>query len=277
MRRLDGKVALVTGASGGQGEVEARLLAAEGAAVVVADVLVEQGERLVAELVAAGHRALFAELDVSDVPAWARVVQRIESELGRLDVLVNNAGVSDRRGVVEQPDDAFDRVLEVNLWGPVAGMQACAPLMARGGGGAVVNVSSIAGLTGYDAAGYTASKWGLRGVTKTAALELAPLGIRVNSVHPGVILTPMVSNVPREVVDAFARVNPNPRAGRPEEVAHTVVHLCIEELSSYTTGAEVAVDGGFVAGGAHRAQSLRIAELAAQDQRRPTPQEGLDD
>lgn len=261
MGRLDGKVALITGAAGGQGEAEARLFAAEGASVVVADVLVEQGTALAAELASAGHRALFVELDVADEAAWARAVAQVEADLGRLDVLVNNAGVSDRRGVVEQPDDAFDRVLAVNLWGPVVGMQTCAPLMARGGGGAIVNVSSIAGLTGYDAAGYTASKWGLRGVTKTAAAELGPLGIRVNSVHPGVILTPMVANVSREVVDSFARVNPLPRPGLPEEVAHTVVHLCLEELSSYTTGAEVAVDGGFVAGGAHRAQSLRVAEL----------------
>lgn len=261
MRRLDGKVALVTGASGGQGEAEARLFAHEGAAVVVADVLVEQGEALVAELVADGHRALFVELDVTDPDAWAAVVARVEAELGRLDVLVNNAGVSDRRGVVEQPQDAFDHVVDVNVWGPVAGMQACAPLMARGGGGSIVNVSSIAGLTGYDAAGYTSSKWGLRGVTKTAALELAPLGIRVNSVHPGVILTPMLANVSREVIDRFARVAADPRAAAPEEVAHTVVHLSIDELSSFTTGAEIAIDGGFVATGAHRAQALRVAQL----------------
>lgn len=261
MGRLEGKVVLVTGASGGQGAAEARLFAMEGAAVVIADVLVEQGEALAAELVSAGHRARFVQQDVTDEGRWAEVVSGIDAEFGRLDVLVNNAGVSDRRGVMEQPDEAFDLVLAVNLWGPVAGMQACAPLMGRTGGGSIVNISSVAGLTGYDAAGYTSSKWGLRGVTKTAALELAGLGIRVNSVHPGTILTPMVSNVSREDIDHYVRVNPDPRAGLPEEIAHTVVHLAIDELSSFTTGAEIVIDGGFIAGGAHRGQALRMAEL----------------
>lgn len=261
MGRLDDKVVLVTGASGGQGAAEARLFAEEGATVLVADVLVDAGKALVTELAAAGHRAVFVELDVADEKRWAEVVAEIESVFGRLDVLVNNAGVSDRRGIMDQPEDAFDDVLSINLWGPVAGMQACAPLMGRTGGGSIVNISSVAGITGYDAAGYTASKWGLRGVTKTAALELAPLGIRVNSVHPGTILTPMLSNVTGEEIDRYVSVNPDPRAGTPEEIAHTVVHVSIDELSSFTTGAEIVIDGGFVAGGAHRAQSLRIAEL----------------
>lgn len=261
MGRLDGKVVLVTGASRGQGEAEVRLFAAEGATVVVADVLVEPGQALAEEMVAAGHRAEFVELDVSSEQRWAEVVAQVDRSHGRLDVLVNNAGVSDRRGVMEQPEDAFDHVLAINLWGPVAGMQACAPLMGRGGGGSIINISSVAGMTGYDAAGYAASKWGLRGVTRTAALELAPLGIRVNSVHPGTILTPMLSNTTREVIDHYVRVNPDPRAGLPEEIAHTVVHLAIDELSSFTTGAEIVIDGGFIAGGAHQAQALRIAEL----------------
>lgn len=260
MGRLSGKVVLVTGASGGQGKAEAQLFAAEGATVVIADVLVDQGEALATELVAQGHRAEFVELDVTDEARWAEVVAGIESRLGRLDVLVNNAGVSDRRGVMEQPEEAFDQVLGVNLWGPVAGMQACAPLMGRSGGGSIVNISSVAGLTGYDAAAYTASKWGLRGVTKTAALELAPLGIRVNSVHPGTILTPMLSNATPEVIDNYVRVNPDPRAGVPDEIAHTVVHLALDS-SSFTTGAEIAIDGGFVAGGAHRSLSLLTASL----------------
>lgn len=259
--RLSGKVVLVTGASGGQGAAEARLFAAEGATVVVADVLVDQGEALVAELVSSGHRAVFVELDVVDETRWAEVVAGIEADLGRLDVLVNNAGVGDRRNLMDQPEDGFDRVLAINLWGPVAGMRACAPLMGRTGGGSIVNISSVAGLTGYDAAGYTASKWGLRGVTRTAAVELAPLGIRVNSVHPGTILTPMLSAASTEEVEHYVRVNPDPRAGMPAEIAHTVVHLAIEELSSFTTGAEVVIDGGFIAGGAHRSQSLLTAAL----------------
>ncbi|WP_456697671.1 SDR family NAD(P)-dependent oxidoreductase [Aeromicrobium sp. P5_D10] len=258
MRRMDGKVALVTGASGGQGEAEARLFAAEGAAVVIADVLVEAGRALADELVAAGHRAVFVELDVADESRWTEVVEGIERDFGRLDVLVNNAGVSDRRGILDQDEQAFDRVLDINLWGPVVGMQACAPLMGRGGGGSIVNISSIAGLTGYDAAAYTASKWGLRGVTKSAALELSALGIRVNSVHPGAVLTPMLSNVAPEIIDNFVRVNADQRAGEPEEIAMTVLHLATDE-SSYTTGAEIVVDGGFVASGAHRSLALLTA------------------
>ncbi len=261
MGRLNDKVVLVTGAAGGQGAAEARLFAEEEATVVVADVLVEQGEALVAALVAAGHRAVFVELDVADEARWAEVVAQIEADFGRLDVLVNNAGISDRRGVMEQPEEAFDRVLAINLWGPVAGMQACAPLMGRTGGGSIVNISSVAGLTGYDAAGYTSSKWGLRGVTKTGALELAPLGIRVNSVHPGTIITPMLRFTTTEVIDNYVTVNPDPRAGQPEEIAHTVVHLAIDEVSSFTTGAEIVIDGGFIAGGAHRGQALRTTEL----------------
>ncbi len=263
MGRLSGKVVLVTGASGGQGEAEARLFAEEGAAVVIADVLVDQGAALADELAAAGHRAVFVELDVTDEQRWAEVVAEIDADLGRLDVLVNNAGIGDRRNLMDQPEEGFDHVLAVNLWGPVAGMQACAPLMARDGGGSIVNISSVAGLTGYDAAGYTASKWGLRGVTRTAALELAPLGIRVNSVHPGTILTPMLSASSAEDIDHYVRVNPDPRAGVPDEIAHTVVHLALE-TSSFTTGAEIVIDGGFVAGGAHRSQSLLTAAYQEQ-------------
>lgn len=260
MGKLDGKVALITGSSGGQGEAEGRLFASEGATVVLADVLVEQGRALAAELTAAGHRAVFVHLDVSDVQRWAEVVAQIEQDFGRLDVLVNNAGVSDRRGITEHDEDAFDRVLDINLWGPVAGMQACAPLMGRSGGGAVVNISSVAAMMGFHGAAYTSSKWGLRGVTKSAALELSSLGIRVNSVHPGTIRTPMIASSSDEAVKKFADINADQRVGEPIEIARTVLHLACDD-SSYTTGAEAVVDGGFVAVGAHRAQSLVVAQL----------------
>ncbi len=264
-RRFDGKVVLVTGGSGGQGEAEARLFAAEGAVTVIADVLVEQGQALADELVARGDRAEFVELDVSDEDRWAEVVAEIDADHGRLDVLVNNAGVGDGRGIVDQGLRGWDRVLGINLWGPVVGMRTVAPLMKRGGGGSIVNISSVAGLTGYDHAAYTASKWGLRGVTKTAALEYADDGIRVNSVHPGTIITPMIAAIPDDVVDHYVRVNPNRRSGVSDEIAWAVLHLASDE-ASFTTGAELAVDGGFIAGGANRA--LELAVMAAKEESR---------
>lgn len=254
-RRFDGRVVLVTGASGGQGEAEARLFAAEGATVVVADVLVDQGEALAAELVGSGLVAEFVRLDVADEDQWTAVVDGIDERHGRLDVLVNNAGIGDGRGIVAQGLRGWDRLLDINLWGPVVGMRTVAPLMARGGGGSIVNISSVAGMTGYDHAAYTASKWGLRGVTKTAALEYADAGIRVNSVHPGTIITPMVAVMSDEVIDNYVRLNPNGRIGVPEEIAWAVLHLASDE-ASFTTGAELVIDGGFISGGANRALDL---------------------
>lgn len=256
-RRFEGRVVLVTGASGGQGEAEARLFAAEGATVVVADVLAEQGEALVADLVAAGLAAEFALLDVADEEQWAATVEGIDRRHGRLDVLVNNAGIGDGRGIVAQGLRGWDRLLDINLWGPVVGMRTVAPLMERGGGGSIVNISSVAGLTGYDHAAYTASKWGLRGVTKTAALEYAGAGIRVNSVHPGTIITPMVAVMSDDVIDNYVRLNPNGRIGVPDEIAWAVLHLASDE-ASFTTGAELTIDGGFIAGGANRALELLV-------------------
>lgn len=257
MPRLEGKVALITGASGGQGAAEARMFAAEGAAVVIADLLDDQGEALAAELRDEGYAATYRHLDVSDEDSWRAVVDGIEAEQGRLDVLVNNAGIGDRRGVVEQPLRSFNKVIDVNVWGPVVGMRTCAPVMARGGGGSIVNISSIAGLTGYDAAAYTASKWALRGVTKLASLEYADDGIRVNSVHPGTIITPMIADVPQADLDNYVRVTPMRRAGVSDEIATAVLYLASDE-ASFVTGAELVVDGGFVAGGANMSLALRV-------------------
>lgn len=262
--RLEGKVALITGAAGGQGESEARIFAAEGATVVLADVLAEAGQDVAAELIAAGLRAEFAELDVTDEDRWAELVQDIEARHGRLDILVNNAGVGDGRGVETQGVRGWDRVLDINVWGPVVGMRTVAPLMARNGGGSIINISSVAGLTGYDHAAYTASKWALRGVTKTAALEYADKGIRVNSVHPGTILTPMIDVIPDDVVNNYVRITPNRRAAVSEEIAWGVLYLASDE-ASFTTGAELAIDGGFIAGGLNRALELRVMEEKAKE------------
>jgi len=249
VHRLGGKVALVTGAASGQGAAEARLFASEGAAVAVADID-EPGGRAVAEEL--GERGLFVPLDVADELQWAAAVEQTVGAFGGLDILVNNAGIGfPPRRIEDELPAEHDRVLATNLRGVYLGMRAAvAPMTARGGG-SIVNISSIDGLVGV--AGmttYAASKFAVTGMTRTAALELGRRGIRVNSVHPGVIETPLVRTAPPEVLERLQRLldhQPIPRMGRPEEVAHLALFLASDE-SSYCTGAQFVVDGGHLAG-----------------------------
>ena len=222
-------------------------MASEGASVVVADILFDQARAVVEEIKQAGGTALAAHLDVVSEDSWAATVAATLEAYGRIDALVNNAGVSHRVAFMDIDLADWNRVLAINLTGPFLGIRAVAPSMASAGEGSIVNISSIAGLTAYPAAAYSASKWGLRGLTKVAALELAP-AIRVNSIHPGLIETPMLSDAPKVLKDAFCEVIPAGRGGRPEEVADLVLFLC-SDGSRYVNGAEIAVDGGFVAGG----------------------------
>jgi 3alpha(or 20beta)-hydroxysteroid dehydrogenase len=245
--RLEAKVALISGGSRGQGAAEARLFVEHGASVVIGDVLEAEGKELASEI---GERCRFVPLDVTVENAWVEAVAFTEEQFGQLDVLVNNAGILLFKQLVNTDLDEFRRVLEVNLVGTFLGTKHAAPAMERAGGGSIVNISSIGGLMGLPAvSAYVASKFGVRGLTKSAAIELGPKGIRVNSVHPGGVNTPMVvpEGTPDEAFEQFYSELPLQRIGTVDDVASMVLFLASDE-SSYATGAEFVVDGGASAG-----------------------------
>ena len=250
MGRLDGKVALISGAARGMGQAEARLFAAEGAVVVVADILEEEGQQLAKEL---GDAAIFQPLDVRSEDQWAQAVSTTTDVFGKLNVLINNAGIVIPSPLRDLTLENYQAVLDVNQTGVFLGMRAVIPAMEAAGGGSIVNVSSIDGLIGMDLVfSYVASKFAVRGMTKTAALELAPSSIRVNSLHPGFVHTrmgdPAGDGGSREMLDRYgARRIPAGRAGEPEELAAVALFLASDE-ASYCTGAEFVADGGFTAG-----------------------------
>lgn len=240
--RVAGRVALVTGGARGMGAAHARALVAEGARVLLADVLDDEGEALAEEL---GEAAAYVHLDVTDEQQWAAAVEAATTRLGGLDVLVNNAGIVNGGGLADFDLGEWQRILDVNLTGTFLGIRACTPaLTAAGrtsGDASIVNISSVEGLRGSPwAHGYVATKWAVRGLTKSVALDLAGQGVRCNSVHPGLIRTPMTEGFPDDVLTI-----PLGRPGQPEEVAAFVVFLASRE-SSYATGAEFVVDGGCV-------------------------------
>lgn len=242
MGKLDGKIIIITGAARGQGAAEARLATAEGATVVLTDVLDEEGTGVAAELDAEYHR-----LDVSSAGSWAEVVKAVMDAHGRVDGLVNNAGIFRRDTLLNGTEDTFRLVQEVNQMGVFNGLAAVAPIMQDQQSGSIVNISSVAGMRGFAAIAYVASKWAVRGMTKAAARELAPSGVRVNSVHPGLIETPMLHQVADPETSAgLSDMIPMGRTAQPEEVASTVIFLLSEE-ASYVTGTELVVDGGLIA------------------------------
>jgi 3alpha(or 20beta)-hydroxysteroid dehydrogenase len=243
--RLDGKVALITGGARGQGAAAARLFAAEGARVAIADVLDEEAKRLAEEI---GGAALALHLDVASEDDWQEAVAACERAFGRLDVLVNNAGILRILPIERTTLEEYLRVVAVNQVGVFLGIRAAAPAMRRAGGGSIINVSSVEGLRGGPGLiAYSATKFAVRGMTMVAAVELGPDRIRVNSVHPGVIDTPMTRGMGLAGVDMdrlFAAV-PLGRAGTPEDVAQLEVFLASDE-SAYCTGAAFVCDGGAV-------------------------------
>ncbi|WP_067710782.1 SDR family NAD(P)-dependent oxidoreductase [Nocardia yamanashiensis] len=243
MADLTGKVALITGAARGQGAAEARLFVARGAKVVITDVLEAEGKELADSL---GDAAVFVRHDVTDAESWQAAVDTAVDTFGKLDVLVNNAAIYIMKPLMETTPDELERILKVNLIGAFLGIQAVVPGMTENGGGSIVNISSQAGLEGLmNHSAYGSSKWGLRGLSKISALELGPAQIRVNSVHPGPIATPMVPYLTTGP-GSFPTL-PLERTGLPEEVAELVAFLA-SDASAYITGAEVTVDGGLAAG-----------------------------
>ena len=246
--RLEGKVAVITGAANGQGAAEARLFAAEGAAVILTDIDDPAGERVSAGILAEGGRALYRHHDVADEADWKVVIALAKGMFGGLHIVINNAGIVPRLTLDQTPLEAWNRALAVNLTGPMLGMKLSAPMIRDSGGGSIVNVSSVAALMAHYDAAYTASKWGLRGLTKTAATEYAPWGVRVNSIHPGQIEgTALFGSASPELAASLRASIPMQRPGRPEECAALALFLASDE-ASFITGAEIAVDGGYSAG-----------------------------
>jgi 3alpha(or 20beta)-hydroxysteroid dehydrogenase len=240
MARLQDKVVIISGGARGQGAAEARLLVAEGAKVVIGDVLEAEGRRLADEL---GSSAAFLRHDVAEESDWAKAVDAAVA-MGGLHGMVNNAGIYIPRPVLETDAALFERHMRINQLGCFLGMKAVAGAMERSGGGSIVNISSVAGLRGSPGAiAYSATKWALRGMTKAAAIDFAPRGIRVNSVHPGPIDTEMLHVRTPEQNRSRLQLVPMKRMGTAEEVAKLVLFLLSEE-SAYITGAEVAIDGG---------------------------------
>jgi 3alpha(or 20beta)-hydroxysteroid dehydrogenase len=260
MTRLDGKVALVSGGARGLGRAMVEELADEGAQVVVGDLLVDEAEKIAQAL---GAKALAIRLDVTSEASWQEAVRATCARFGKLNVLINNAGTAVGAPLEETTLESWRRVIDVNQTGVFLGMRAAIAPMTEAGGGSIVNISSIDGMIGSPGIiSYIASKWAVRGMTKAAAIELAPRGIRVNSIHPGHVHTLLASDATtdhgfvRRMIDAHvARHAPMGRTGEPREIARLAVFLASDD-SSYSTGSEFVADGGFIAGYPSPASSL---------------------
>ena len=252
MGRLEGKVALISGGAKGMGEIEARMLAEEGASLVQADILDDWGKNLASEIseISSSGECVYVHLDVRNMSEWNTVVETAIRTFGKLDILVNNAGVTSRMMLLATPEEDWDRVLDINSKGTFLGIKATVPAMRESGGGSIVNISSQMGLVGGDFSSpqYQASKGAVRLLTKSVAVQYAAENIRCNSVHPAPIETDMTAGMradKEKFADMIRRI-PMGRYGKPEEVAYAVIYLASDE-SSFVTGSEVVVDGGWTA------------------------------
>jgi 3alpha(or 20beta)-hydroxysteroid dehydrogenase len=243
MGRIDGKVALISGGARGMGAAHARRLVEEGASVVIGDILDDDGQATAADL---GDKAVYVPLDVTKPADWKTAVETAVSSFGGLDILVNNAGIADNFAPIEDFSlEEWDRTIAINLSGAFYGIKAAIPALKTSGHGSIINISSTAGLTGYvERAGYNSAKFGLRGLTKNAALDLGRYNIRSNSIHPGLILTPMVTDNGDDLSQKQVALH---RPAEADEVSNLVLFLASDE-SSFITGAEIAIDGGETSG-----------------------------
>lgn len=247
MGRMSGKVALISGAAQGMGAATARIFAEQGAKVILGDVLVEKGEATASGI---GDAALFRKLDVQSEEDWQAAVAAAVNHFGKLDILVNNAAVLHTACADELRKEDAERVLGINVIGTMLGVKHAVPALKANGGGVIVNISSVDGLRGCNGlTAYTASKWAVRGLAKSYAFEFGPAGIRVVSIHPGAVNTPMANPDQRstDTMNAALRSVPLQRIAEPEEIARVTAFVCSDE-ASYVTGAEIAVDGGWTAG-----------------------------
>ena len=243
MERLKDKVAIITGGARGMGASHVRLFVREGAKVVFTDLNEEEGRTLEQEL---DGNARFIKHDVTDASGWDKVVEETEIIFGPVNILVNNAGITMNKSIFEMTEEEYRKIVDINQVSVFLGIKALAPSMKKTGTASIVNISSMNGMVG-GAIGYTDTKFAVRGMTKAAALQLSPFGIRVNSVHPGVIETPMVTEGEAyEVIKQFAKQIPMRRMAKPEEVSNLVLYLASDE-SKYSTGSEFVIDGGLTA------------------------------
>ena len=250
MARLEGKVALISGGARGQGAVEARMFAEEGASVVIGDILDEEGRKTEAELQELGYNVTYVHLDVTSESDWESAVQAAVSAYGKLDILLNNAGILIRKNIEETTEEDWDRIFSVNAKGVFLGTKAAIPAMRENGGGSIINISSTAGLVGSPngSASYTATKGAVRLFTKSTAIQHAGEGIRCNSIHPGPIETDMIADTLNDPANLELRMQRLPlgRVGKPSEIAYGAIYLASDE-SSFVTGSEVVIDGGTTA------------------------------
>lgn len=260
-KRFQGRSVCVTGAARGLGAAIARSFAEAGAQVHIADVLDEDAAQLAAELRSEGLAAMAHHLDVSDESHWRQLVTTLNARDGGLDILVNNAGIIIRKSLAQTSKTEWDRAMSINVAGVFLGMQHCRPLLAAKAPSAIVNISSTAGIIAHGDPSYTASKWAVRGLTKSAALELSADGIRVNSVHPAMIATPLTFAAPKGHMEANRAVIPMGRESSPDEIANIVLFLASSE-ASFMTGSEVTADGGLTTGGVAHARARLQAAFA---------------